>query len=293
MTYTGSFFSTKRSAKEDACRFLLLAQQRVGRLLVLLPFIGQEAEAQQASRGGAQQAGPEGPRPQVRVQIAKAPPQGAKAPPAVAKAPPPEAAYAPPGLQQGLPPPTPAEGQDPGAGLLLQGENTEALAGGSGRTRPFEARPAPGDLDPDVLGNLTARFFLSETTPPLPLAQLGQPRNRGVEDFLGSDSSTPTERSRSGEEDWVVSAEFREQEAETRAAWLALNPAALQWLTPPCRQRCAACTPHFWTRSMSLCQRKRWRSCRPRAKLEQRSGSEAWSPSPPGSRPPPRIPPSF
>ena len=88
--------------------------------------LGQEAEAQQAARGGAQQAGPERPRRQVRIQISKAPPPGARAPPAVAKAPPPEAADAPPGFQRGLPPSTPAGGQDPGAGLPPQGENTEA-----------------------------------------------------------------------------------------------------------------------------------------------------------------------
>ena len=37
MTYTGGFYGTKRNAKEDACRFLLQAQQRAGRLPDLLP----------------------------------------------------------------------------------------------------------------------------------------------------------------------------------------------------------------------------------------------------------------
>ena len=151
VTYTGGFFGTKRNAKEDACRFLLQAQQQAGRFPGFFP-LGQEAAApsqgaavQQAPSGSARQAGPERPRPLTCVPIAKTPPTGARAPqagakapppdaagaeapPAVAKAPPPEAAGGPPGLQRDLFFPTPAAGQDPGVGLQLQGDDAEAPA---------------------------------------------------------------------------------------------------------------------------------------------------------------------
>ena len=249
VTYTGGLFCTKRNAKEDACRLLLQAQQRAGRLPDLLPP-GQEAAApdqgaaaQQAPSGSAQQAGPEKPRPQTRVHIAKTPPPGAgvpravakappseaagaEAPPVVAKAPPPEAADDPPGLQQGLPSPAPAAGQDPGAGSQPQGSDAEAPAGSQGGAGPSEAGPAHGGLDSDAPGSLTGRLLLPETTPPERPARLGRRRKRGG-DFLESDPTegspddhTPTEveGSRSGEEEWVAARALREQEKEARAA---------------------------------------------------------------------------
>ena len=66
MTYTGGLARTKRDAdaKENTCRFLLLAQQRAGRLPDFTPpgqeapAPGQGVAAQPAPGGGAEQADP-------------------------------------------------------------------------------------------------------------------------------------------------------------------------------------------------------------------------------------------
>ena len=249
MTYTGGLARTKRDAKEDACRFLLQAQQRAGRLPDLSP-LGQEAlapgqgvAAQPASGGGAKQAGPVRPRPQTCVPIVKAPPvgwlsgarppqAGAKAPPprAGAKAPPPEAAGAkappaaakappqdaagPPGLQRDPFLPSPAAGQDPGAGWQPQGGGAVVPAGVQGGAGRSEAGFAVGDPDSDAPGALTGRFLLPGTA--LPQQSPGVER-RGEGDFFESDSHTPTEVE-SGEEDRVASQAFREQDEEAKAA---------------------------------------------------------------------------
>ena len=82
VTYTGSLARTKRDAKEDACRLLLLAQQQASRLPDLTPpgqeatAPGQGVAAQPTPGGGAEQAGPARPRPQTCVPIAKMPPLG-------------------------------------------------------------------------------------------------------------------------------------------------------------------------------------------------------------------------
>ena len=86
VAYTGGFFRAKRNAKEDACRFLLEEQQRMGRLLDFIvpkPPPGQAALApgqgeasHPASGGGAGQAGSVRPRLQTVVPVAKTSPTG-------------------------------------------------------------------------------------------------------------------------------------------------------------------------------------------------------------------------
>ena len=292
VTYVGDFFRTKRDAKEDACRLLLLAQQRAGRVPDLLP-LGQRAGAQQAARGDAQLAEPEKFRPRVIVPLFKAPPPEAKAPPPVAKAPPPEAADAPPGVQQ-APPPTPAAGPDPNVGLPPPGGIPGPLAGDPGGTRPSEAGPVSGSPDSDAPAALTARFLLPpKPPPPEPPTQLEPPTperrgRRGGGDFLDSDSHS--EIVRSDEEDCLASAEARQAatDAQPQAEGGLASPVLLA------RDPFADADQ----RAIDRCSRRRRprEGSEPRVTPDRRGGSEAWSPrqgprsglsSAKGQRPPP------
>ena len=191
VAYTGGPFGTKRDAKEDACRFLLEEQRRLGRfpdLTTPTPLLGQVAHApgqgvaaQPPPGGGAGQAGPVKPRPQNVVPIAKAPP------PSVVPM---------PGFQRNAPLHFPAASQDPGADRQPQEGGAEAPAEGQGGAGPYGTGLAAGDPGPDELGALTNRLLLSGAPSPSPPPReqaSSPPREQAEGDFCASDSHSPTD----------------------------------------------------------------------------------------------------
>ena len=255
VAYTGGLFRTKRDAKEDACRFLLEEQQRLGRLpgfIVPKPppgqagaALGQGVMAQPAPGGGAGQAGPA--RPRLQTVVAKTAPlgwlSGARPPQAGAKVPPLEAAgvWAPPAVSMAPQPdaagplgfqrdpllPSPAAGQDPGADRRPQEGGAEATAEGKGGAGPSVAGLAGGGPDSDEPGAFTSRLLLSGASPP---SSPQQPRPEG--DFCASDSHTPTEIE-DDEGNRVASVALREQDEEAKAALAAEELAAAELVPAP------------------------------------------------------------
>ena len=225
VAYTGDRFRTKRDAKEDACRFLLEEQRRLGRLPDLTtptPLRGQVAHApgqgvaaQPPPGGGAGLAGFVRPRPQTVAPIAKAPP------PAIVPM---------PGLQRDAPLPSPAAGQDPGADRQPQEGGAEAPAEGQGGVGPSGTGLAAGDPGSDEPGALTDRLLLSGAPSPSPSSppreQASSPPQEQAEgDFCASDSNSTTDVE-DDEGVWAASEAFREQDDEAKAALAAEELAA-------------------------------------------------------------------